>query len=95
MGHDAVGPWMHFYGGVSRFAEGLGMGCKTKCRTKESAKAFILKTGGRVAINSDEIDCKMSRYFQERDQKLNFKACLSLRCQLDIILIGVSHFITS
>lgn len=65
-----------------------------KCRVKASAKAFILKTGRRVAIDSDKTDCKMSRYFQERDQNLNFKTCLRLRRQLDIILIDVSHFIT-
>lgn len=52
---------------------------KTKCRAKDSAKTFILNPGIRVAIDSDEPDCKMSRYFQERDQNLNFKTCLHLR----------------
>lgn len=44
------------------------MGCKTKSRTKDDAKAFILKTERTVAINSHETDCKRSKIFA-RDTK--------------------------
>ena len=45
------------------------MGYQPKYRAKDDIKAFMLKTGRRVAVNSDETDCQMNRYFQEREAK--------------------------